>query len=75
MAPLLWASANPRTYARAKDSLDFYSGTVIEGTESLEEAGERLLKLVIDVASGTLTRSETLNYSEPIEVYMTDPMF
>ena len=75
MAPLVWASANPRTYAHAKDSLDFYSGTVVEGSETLDEAGERLLQVVVDVASGTLTRSETLNYSEPIEVYVTDPLF
>lgn len=74
-APLLWASANPTTYAVAGESLDFYSGTVIEGTESIEEAGERLLKLVVDIASGTLTHGETVNYSDPIEVYGLDPLF
>jgi len=74
-APLLWASANPTTYAVAKESLDFYSGTVFEGTETIEEAGERLLRLVIDVASGTLTHGETINYSDPIEVYGLDPLF
>jgi altronate dehydratase large subunit len=74
-APLLWTSANPAAYAVAKESLDFYSGTVIEGTESIEEAGERLLRLVIDVASGTLTLGETVNYADPIEVYGLDPLF
>lgn len=74
-SPLLWTSANPLTYTVAKESLDFYSGTVIEGTESIEEAGERLLHLVIDIASGTLTHGETVNYSEPIEVYGLDPLF
>jgi altronate dehydratase large subunit len=74
-APLLWTSANPMTYAVAKESLDFYSGTVIEGTESIEEAGERLLNLVADIASGTLTHGETVNYCDPIEVYGLDPLF
>jgi altronate dehydratase large subunit len=74
-SPLLWSSANPKTYAVAKESLDFYSGTVIEGTETIEEAGERLLRLVVDIASGTLTYGETINYSEPIEVYGLDPLF
>ena len=32
VAPFLWCTANPRTYAAATDSIDFYSGTVIEGT-------------------------------------------
>lgn len=74
-APLLWTSANPATYARAKESLDFYSGTVIEGTETLEEAGERLLSLIAEIASGTLTRGETIRYTEPIEAYGIDPLF
>ena len=75
VAPLLWTSANPATWARTMEGLDFYSGTVIEGKESLEEAGERLLRLVVDIASGTLTRGETVNFADPIEVYSLDPLF
>jgi altronate dehydratase large subunit len=75
VAPFLWATANPKTYAAARDSVDFYSGTVIEGSESPEEAGERFYRLVTDVASGTLARSETLYYTEPIDVYLQEPRF
>jgi altronate dehydratase large subunit len=75
VAPFLWTTANPETYRAAKDSIDFYSGTVIEGSETPEEAGERLYRTVIDVASGTLARSETLNYSEPIDMYLQEPRF
>jgi altronate dehydratase large subunit len=75
VTPLLWSTANPRTYRGAKESLDFYSGTVVEGRESLEEAGERLLRLVVDIASGTLTLGETIAYGEPIDVYGMDPLF
>jgi len=75
VAPFLWATANPKTYAAATDSIDFYSGTVIEGSETPEEAGERLYRTVIDVASGTLTRSETLYYTEPVDMYLEEPRF
>jgi altronate dehydratase large subunit len=75
VAPFLWATANPKTYAAATDSIDFYSGTVIEGSETPEEAGERLYRTVIDVASGTLTRSETLHYTEPVDMYLEEPRF
>jgi len=75
VSPMLWTSANPITYAQTKGSLDFYSGTVIEGKETLEQAGERLVNLVLEIASGTLTRGETINYSEPIEIYTIDPIF
>ncbi len=75
VTPFLWATANPITYSTARDSIDYYSGTVIEGTETPEEAGERLYRTVIDVASGTLTRGETLNYTDPIQMYLQEPVF
>ncbi len=75
VVPFLWATANPSTYSAASDSIDYYSGTVIEGTETPEEAGERLYRTVIDVASGTLSRGETLNWSDPIQMYLQEPQF
>ncbi len=75
LMPLMWLTANPATYARCRLSIDFYSGTVSEGAESLAEAGERLLRTVVEVASGTLTLSETLNYVEAAELYMLDRVF
>jgi len=75
VAPFLWATANPKTYAAARDSIDYYSGTVIEGTETPEEAGERFHRIVADIASGTLARSETLNYTDPIDMYLEEPRF
>ena len=75
ITPLVWCTANPNTYANCTGSIDFYSGTVIEGKETIEEAGERLFRLVLDYASGSMTRSETLEYAEPFQVYTMDPVF
>ena len=75
VAPLLWLSANPNTRNRSGFSLDFYSGTVIEGTETPEQVGERLVELVLDTASGTWTKGETLKYADPVQVYTLDPVF
>jgi altronate dehydratase large subunit len=75
VAPLLWASANPLTQAQDSGNLDFYSGTVIQGKERLEDAGERLVRQVLEIASGTLTRGETINYSNPTHIYTSDPVF
>lgn len=75
VAPLLWTTANQNTYQAAGESIDFYSGTVIEGKESLEEAGERLCELVRQVASGSLTKTETLKYQDPSQVYLQDSPF
>ncbi|MCK4788862.1 MAG: UxaA family hydrolase [Desulfobacteraceae bacterium] len=75
VSPLMWTTANPKTLAMAPTSLDFYSGTVIEGKETIEEAGEKLLQTVLEIAAGTLTKVETIKYISPTQIYLRDPCF
>jgi altronate dehydratase large subunit len=75
VSPLMYTTANPKTVTMAPTSVDFYSGTVIEGKETIEESGERLLEMVLDIASGTLTKVETMKYAEPTQIYLKDPAF
>jgi altronate dehydratase large subunit len=75
VAPFMWCTANPKTYQMAKDNIDFYSGTVITDGEDPQEAGERLYRTVIDIASGTLSRSETLTHTDPIDLCLEEPRF
>ena len=75
VAPFLWCTANPKTLQMAKDNIDYYSGTVITDGEEPQEAGERLYRTVIDIASGTLSRSETLLFTEPIDLCLEEPRF
>ena len=75
VAPLMWTSANPKTLAMAKSSLDFFSGTVLEGQETIEEAGERLLSMVLDIASGGMTKVETIRHTDPTQIYLLDTPF
>ena len=37
-----------------RDIIDINTGTIIEGTETIEQAGERILDYVIKVASGEI---------------------
>ena len=75
VAPLVWVTANPNTYDTARESIDFYSGAVIEGKETLEQAGDRLVELVRQVASGSMTKTETIKYQDPSQVYLLDSPF
>lgn len=75
VSPLMWLTANPRTHAMAETCIDFFSGTVIEGEETVEEAGARLLEAVLDVASGTMTKVETIKHTDPFQIYLRDPEF
>jgi len=75
VAPLLWTTANPKTLAMAPTSVDFYSGTVIEGKDTIEKAGEKFLKMVLNIASGTMTKVETLRHTDPTQIYLREPCF
>jgi altronate hydrolase len=52
IAPVLKISSNTKLYERMNDIIDINTGTVIEGEETIEQAGERILEYVIKVASG-----------------------
>jgi altronate dehydratase large subunit len=71
----MWLTANPLTYENAMGSIQFYSGTVIEGKETIPQAGDRLYRTILDIASGTMTKVETMRYSDPLIPYTKDPVF
>lgn len=75
VAPLLWATANPTTACNAATSIDFSSAGVLSGVETIEQAGGRLWRLLLEAASGALLWSETLAYTPPATVYARDPVF
>jgi len=52
IAPVVKLSTNTALYNRMPDIIDIDCGPIIEGTETIEQAGERILEYVIAVASG-----------------------
>ena len=54
IAPVVKLSSNTVLYKKMHDIIDINTGTVIEGEETIEEAGERILEYVIKVASGEI---------------------
>lgn len=52
VAPVIKVSSNSVLFQKMSDIMDINTGTVIEGSETIEEAGERILDYVISVASG-----------------------
>lgn len=60
VSPTIKISGNPRTIAERGDNIDVDVSGIIKGTESIEEAGRRVLDHVIAVANGKLTRAEEL---------------
>jgi altronate dehydratase large subunit len=73
VAPLVYVTGNPRTYQKASMHIDMSTGGVLTGEINIAEAGEQLLKLAVDIASGTLSKGETVTYSDPVEVFFEGP--
>lgn len=64
IAPVIKIATNSLLYSRMFDNMDINAGTIIDGTESLEEVGDRIFEEILDVASGKLTKSEILGHCE-----------
>ena len=68
------ATGNPRTFAKAESNIDFSAGAVMEGKETIAQAGERLVRLMLRIASGEMTKAETFKYNEPLELPFRGPL-
>ena len=72
--PVVKLTANSETWVRMRDHMDISVSNVIEGTESVPEAGERLLSFMVDVASGLKTKAEITGYTRAMDIYVTGPL-
>ncbi|MDB5193585.1 MAG: altronate dehydratase [Segetibacter sp.] len=61
VAPVIKLSSNTILSKRMPDIIDINTGTIIEGEETIEQAGERILDYVIKVASGEIIAKSVKN--------------
>jgi altronate hydrolase len=54
IAPVIKLSTNTTLFNKMNDIIDINTGTIIDGEETVQEAGERILDYVIKVASGDI---------------------
>ena len=72
--PVIKLTGNEKTWRNLIDHMDFSVSSVMEGTETLEEAGKRLLRELVDVASGKMTKAEISGYTSSMDIYMVGPV-
>src|SRR3954464_6301670 len=63
-SPSLKLSTNTPLFVHQEEDMDFNCGTVIDGTETIQQAGARFFQLILDTASGKKTKSEEFGYGE-----------
>jgi altronate dehydratase large subunit len=72
--PVIKMSGNIDSWKKRKDKLDIYLGDVTEGKETIQQAGDRLLKEIVQVASGKKhTLYEKGTYKEPMLIQIDGP--
>ncbi|MGQ9720009.1 MAG: UxaA family hydrolase [Candidatus Jordarchaeum sp.] len=64
IAPVIKVTGNHRTFKNMEDNIDIDVSTILEGKETLQQAGDRILKEIVEVASGKLTKAEKLKNRE-----------
>jgi len=57
-APCIKVATNTALYNWMEEDMDINAGTIIDGTETLHEVGQRIFDKIITVASGEKTKSE-----------------
>ena len=64
IAPVIKITGNARTARQMADNIDLDVSGIIGDTETLDGAADRLFAEVLDVASGRLTKAESLGHRE-----------
>src|SRR5678815_2761920 len=60
--PSIKIATNTPMFQRMEEDMDVNCGTILDGAESVQEAGERIFNLVLRVASGERTKSEESDF-------------
>jgi altronate hydrolase len=63
-SPSLKLASNTPLWTHQEEDIDVNCGTIVDGEESVEEAGRRVFGLILETASGRRTKSELLGYGE-----------
>ena len=63
-APSLKLATNTPLFVHQEEDMDFNCGTIIDGTETIAQAGERFLQLILETASGKKSKSEEFGYGD-----------
>jgi altronate hydrolase len=57
-APCIKVATNTRLYQWMEEDMDLNAGTILDGTETVEQVGRRIFEKLLAVASGEKTKSE-----------------
>ena len=63
-SPSLKLATNTALWQRQEEDMDINCGGIVDGSETVDEAGERIFQLMLATASGRATKSEAHGYGQ-----------
>jgi altronate dehydratase large subunit len=72
--PVIKITGNEKTWNHLRDHMDLSVHQVMDGRESLGQAGTRIYEAIETVASGTGTKAEISGYVQAMDIYVTGPV-
>jgi altronate hydrolase len=63
-APSIKLATNTRLFERQGDDMDINCGTIVDGSETVEQCCERIFDLILRTASGEKTKSEAMGFGD-----------
>ncbi len=64
IVPVIKITGNSKTYHNLIDNMDINAGTILDGDEPLNVAGERIFEMILETASGRKTKAEALGFRD-----------
>ena len=61
-APSIKLATNSPMYRRMEDDMDVNCGTILDGEETVQQCGQRIFDLMLRIASGEPTKSESFDF-------------
>ena len=69
VSPLIKITGNRQTYQRMEEDMDFDASPVLTGAQTMTDAAQNLLELVVAVAAGQPSKPEALGHREYFIMY------
>lgn len=63
-SPSMKLATNDALWQRQQEDIDFNCGSILTGHDSIDAMGDRIFRLMLDVASGAKTKSELNGYGQ-----------
>jgi altronate dehydratase large subunit len=64
IAPVIKVTGNPETARKMRAHIDVDAGEILKGRDTIEGVGERIFRLLLEVASGKQTKAERWGHGE-----------